>query len=300
MARTFAEIKLQMTESFIGNETIQEKYELTPGNTFEQEFSKVSLENIIFNIVAFSIWTLETLWDIFRSEITSEMAKQKIHSKQWYRQKALDFQYGFPVIAGTDQFDNTGKTAEEIETSKIVKQAACVKLISASGYGILRVKVAKEQGSELVRLEEQELSALRNYYERYAVDAGTQLKVTTGDADDLKLHIDVYFDSLVLSTTGTRLDGTGETPVKDAIIEFLKSLEFNGALIIGDLRDKIKSVEGVAAIKVQQASSKYGGYTYEHTDIPNVGLIDEIRVADAGYMKLDEENSIINYIEMSQ
>ena len=162
------------------------------------------MENIIFSIIAFAIWTLESLWDIFKTENEAEMAKQKIHSKQWYRQKALDWQYGFSVIPGTDQYDNTGKTDEEIEASKIVSQAACIKLISASGYGILRVKAAKASGDELVKLEEPELNALKYYFMRYATDAGTQLKVTSTDADDLKLVVDVYFDPVVLSTTGER------------------------------------------------------------------------------------------------
>lgn len=297
MARTFEEIKLSITESFINNATIQDKYGLTPGQTFEQEFSKVSLENIIFSIIAFSIWSLESLWDIFKAENEAEMAKQKIHSKQWYRQKALDWQYGFSVIPGTDQFNNTGKSEEEIEASKIVAQAACIKMISSSGYGILRVKAAKASGHELVKLDEPELNALKYYFLRYATDAGTQLNVTSNNADDLKLVVDVYFDPTVLSTSGARLDGTSETPVLDAIKDFLRSIEFNGALIIGDLENHLRKVNGVSReTKIKEARSKYGQYTYEHTGIQNVGLIDAIRVADAGYMKLDEDVLQINYI----
>ncbi|MGE4345947.1 MAG: hypothetical protein AB7D46_00890 [Flavobacteriaceae bacterium] len=296
MARSLSDIKLQMTESFINNETIQEHYELTPGQTFEQEFSKVSLENIIFSITAFAIWTLETLWDIFKAENEAEMAKQKIHSKDWYRQKALDFQYGFPVINGTDQFDNTGKTDEEIETSKIVAQAACIKLISTSGYGILRVKAAKSDGNDLVKLSEPEVTALRYYFMRHSTDAGTQLKVTSGDADDLKLQILIQFDPLILGTDGARLDGTAQTPVIDAIKEFLKSLDFNGALVLDDLRRKIRTVEGVSTVEILGAFSKYGSYNYETTGIQNVGSIEAVRVADAGYMKLDEENLTIQYV----
>lgn len=90
MARS-EDIKLQMTESFISNVTIQERYELDPDKTFEQEFSKVSVENIWFSIAAFSIWTLETLWDIFKSENEAEMAKQKIHSEAMVQTKGFGF-----------------------------------------------------------------------------------------------------------------------------------------------------------------------------------------------------------------
>jgi hypothetical protein len=300
MARTLTEIKAQMTSSFINNDTIQSRYELTPGNSFEQEFSKVSLENIFFSIVAFAVWTLESLWDIFKAENEFEMAKQKVHSRQWYRQKALDFQYGFSVVPGTDQFDNTGKTEEEIESSKIVKQAACVKLISQAGYGILRIKAAKESAGELAKLSELEVAALKHYYERYVADAGTQLKVTSNAADDLKLELTVYFDPLVLSTTGQRLDGSLATPVVDAIKSYLKSLEFNGQFVKGDLEEAIRKVEGVdRATFIRAAASKYGSYGYNTTGIQNVGTIESVRVADAGYMRLDESSLQITYIARS-
>lgn len=284
-----------MTDDFIANEVVQEKYELTPGNTFEQEFSKVSVEWILFDIIAYAIWSLQQLWRIFRTELETEMAKQKIHSKQWYRQKAIDYLFGFAVIPGTDQFDTAGASDEEIESAKVVKQAACIKMISSSGYGILRVKVATEDSDgNLQKLPTEQYEALKYYFMRYAVDAGTQLRVTTGDADDLMLRLDVYYDPLVISTTGARLDGTADTPVLDAINEYLKSLEFNGALYVSDLIAKIRQVEGIRLAKCLEARSKYGSYDY-NADVLNAGLIDEIRVADAGYMKLDESVLQINY-----
>lgn len=295
MARSYEEIKLQITDSFVNVAVVQELYELLPGQTFEQGFSKVSLENIIFSILAFAIWTNEKLWDIFKSEIETEMAKQKIHSKQWYRQKALDFQYGFSVVPGTDQFDNTNKTDEEVEASKIVAQAACVKLISQSGYGILRIKAAKASGDELVKLDESELTALTQYFLRHAADAGTQVKVTSSDADDLFLWMDIYYDPLVLDPTGARLDGTSATPVIDAIKDFLKSLEFNGALVVQDLEYRLRDIEGIRVAKIKEARSKYAAFSYTTTGIVNVGLIDAIRVADSGYMKLDESVLNITY-----
>lgn len=284
-----------MTDDFIANEVVQEKYELTPGNTFEQEFSKVSVEWILFDIVSFAMWSLQQLWRIFRAELETEMAKQKIHSKQWYRQKAIDFLFGFAVKAGTDEFDTEDATDEEIEAAKVVKQAACIKMISSSGYGILRVKAATEDGDgNLQPLPVEQFEALKYYFMRYAVDAGTQLRVTTGNADDLLLRLDVYYDPLVISTTGARLDGTADTPVLDAINEYLKSLEFNGALYISDLIAAIRQVDGVRLAKCLEARSKYGAYDY-NADVINAGLIDEIRVADAGYMKLDENVLQINY-----
>lgn len=297
----FKEIKQQITDDFVNNETIQQQYELTPGNTFEQEFSKVSLEWIMFDIVAFAIWSMYQLFGIFKQEIETEMAKQKIHSKQWYRQKALDFQFGFSLVPGTDVYNNSNYTEEQIQSAKVVKQAACIKLISANGYGILRVKVAGDDGNgNLIQLPIAEYEAVKQYFTRYVADAGTQLKITTGQADDLLLNIDIYYDPLVLSTTGTRLDGTNENPIKEVIQNFLKSLEFNGALYVSDLIQAIRNIDGVRLAKCLEARSKYGSYDYWTDDIQNVGLIDEIRIADSGYMNLDLEVLQINYKVMSE
>ena len=257
--------------------------------------SKTSVWRRMVFVVAKAVWSLQNMFDLFRSELETEMAKQKIHSKQWYRQKAIDFLFGFAVKAGTDEFDTEGATDEEIEAAKVVKQAACIKMISSSGYGILRVKAATEDSNgNLQPLPVEQFEALKYYFMRYAVDAGTQLRVTTGNADDLLLKLDVYYDPLVISTTGARLDGTAETPVLDAINNYLKSLEFNGALYVSDLIAAIRQVDGVRLAKCLEARSKYGAYDYS-ADVINAGLIDEIRVADSGYMKIDENVLQINY-----
>ena len=48
MARSVQEIKKQMTDAFMADELIREKYQLQEGDTFDARFSLVSLENILF------------------------------------------------------------------------------------------------------------------------------------------------------------------------------------------------------------------------------------------------------------
>lgn len=45
---TIAEIKKQITDHFISDPTIVQKYKLQTDKTFDDQFSTVSLENIIF------------------------------------------------------------------------------------------------------------------------------------------------------------------------------------------------------------------------------------------------------------
>lgn len=290
-----------MTAPFMANLVIIALYNLTPGKTFEQEFSVVSLENILFDILAFAAFGLESLWDIFRIETETAMAKQRIHSQEWYRQKALGFRYGIPFKPDSDEYDYTGYTDEQIAAATVVNQAACIKLISSNGYGILRVKVAKANGSgELGQLPIAEFNAFKSYMLRRVVDAGTQVRSTTGDPDDLKLQLDIYFDPQILSNTGERLDGTNATPVQTEIVNFLKSTQFNGSLILSDLEKALRALTGVKIAVVKNAASKYGGFAYDTVGTPGVGAINEIRVADSGYMKLDEAELSINWISHNE
>ncbi len=287
-----------MTSAFVDDETIKTKYGLTPGNTFEQEFSSVSLENILFEIVAFCIYTLEVLMDLFRADVERRIAETRPHTKDWYRQKALAFLYGY-TLAESDIYDTTGSTDAQIEAAKIVTNAAAVKTI-LSGAGALRLKAVTTIANEYAPLDNLQKDALSEYMNLVS-DAGTTVIVTTGPGDDLKLTLDLYYDPLVLAADGSRLDGTDPTPVPNAIKAYLKSIQFNGQLVLSFLENELATVSGVRVPVVKNAWSKYA--TYAYTDVvadQSAGPIDEIRVADAGYMKLDESQLNINYIPYTE
>ncbi|GLB51696.1 hypothetical protein NBRC110019_07350 [Neptunitalea chrysea] len=288
MARTLNEIKSILTTRFMNSEVLAAMYGFEVGASFTDTFSLVSFENLVFDVVAFSITTIEQLWDAFKTEITALMAEQKPHTRDWYRNKALGFMLGVPVTDGTDQFITDNLTDEQIAAAKIVKQAAAVKLISAAGYGILRLKVATMDGESLAPIQEPNFTALKSYMLNKVVDAGTQITITTGTADLLRLRLDCYYDPLVLNPQGQRLDGTADTPVQDAIDAFLQDLEFNGTISTRKLERALEDIEGVLTANITSAASKYGGYSYDQEGIANVGAINVFRVADSGYFKMDD------------
>ncbi|QQU02601.1 hypothetical protein [Myroides odoratus] len=288
MAREIREIKKQITDTYIANAVVKETYKLDPVKTFEQQFSKVSIENLLFETIAFALWFFEKLLDQNKVEINEEIAKSRIHNQKWYREKALDFMFG-QSLSESDQYDITGLTEKEIQQAKIIANAAPVKM-----QGYLRMKVVKRKKEELHPLSPAELKAFESYMNR-VTDAGTYVIPTTNVADDLKLHLDVYYNEMILAQDGSRLDGTLQHPVIDVIHDYLKSLRFNGAFVETKLMDEIQQIEGVSMVKIVAAWSKYGFYDYESTQNPNVGLINEVRTADAGYMKLDETNTVITY-----
>ena len=56
MARTIAEIKQEMTDAWMAEGAVRERYGLSGSDTFEGKFSKVSIEGLLFYVVAFGIW----------------------------------------------------------------------------------------------------------------------------------------------------------------------------------------------------------------------------------------------------
>lgn len=272
MAREFKEIKKSITDRFIAIASVQALYGLTPGNSFEEEFSLVSLESMLFDVVAFSIFTLEKMWDIFTAEQDEAIARQKLGSLTWYRDRSLDYQHGQAVI-DDGVYDTTGDTPEEIEARKIVAHAA----VEERGR-FLHIKLAKEDADDLVPLTEPEVEGFETYI-NHVKFAGTRIKVISLPPDDFRVFLDIYYDPAVLNQDGKRKDGTNDTPVQDAIETYLKELQFNGAYIGTRFINFLESIEGVKMPVLRLAQARYGGLPWE--------IVHEVYYSEAGYMRID-------------
>jgi hypothetical protein len=286
MARTINEIYTDITAWFISQSVIKLAYGLDENKTFSQQFSCVSLEAIIFHSVAFAIWTLEMLFDLHKREVTETIATMRPHSTRWYAGMARKFQYGFNLLPDSEEFDNGGKTDEEIRASKIVSYSAVDKV-----DGKLFVKVAKDTGDKLTPLTGTEKQAFAGYMERVQ-DAGDDLEIISEPADNLRLSLDIYYNPLVLNAQGQRLDGESLTPVADAVREYLKNLPFNGELVLAYLTDALQKVDGVVIPHINSASYQYGNLEYV--------LIGVKYKPYAGYLVIPDENLTIHYIPQSE
>ncbi len=255
--------------------------------------SKVAFWRLVVWVQAFSIWTLHKLFGIYKVEIEQRIAQSRVHTKDWYREQALNYQHGHD-LGDSAVYDNSGRTEAEVLAAKVIRHAAVIKVV-INGRGVLRLKIAVENNGELEAAPEAVKIGFTNYINRVA-DAGTSVIPTTRNHDDLKLEVDLYYDPTILDNQGKRLDGTNDTPVVQSINAFLKGIKFNGKFIVTAQTDDLQQVQGVVLPVIKRAWSKFGNHTYTTTNVQNVGEINEIRVADAGYMRLDEVESVINYI----
>ncbi len=270
---TIKEIKATMTDDFISNDTIIEKYGLDTSKTFDQQFSSVSIESILFYIVAVAIWTLEQLFTQHKSEVSDMLDERTPHTLKWYRRLALAFRFGYELDEDTDEYS---EDAQKDDTAAIVTYAAVSK-----GSGELVIKVAKG-GDNLEKLDADELTDFKTYMGK-CTDAGVQLNVISKDADRLQLVLDVYYDPMVLDGDGKRLDSDNDTPLQDAIANYLQNLTFDGYFSLTDLTDALQEVEGVESPRVVSAQTKWGDYDWE-------SVTNKYR-PEAGWLKIYDADS---------
>ncbi|MDR2147712.1 MAG: hypothetical protein LBE91_14760 [Tannerella sp.] len=269
---TIAELKKTMTDAFIGEQVIKDAYGLLPNLTFEDQFSTVSIENILFTNVATGIFVLQEMFERHKLDIGELLKVQRAGSAEWYAWKALQFRLGQPLIPGSDQYDDTGLTPAQIAAMQIVKQASATE---AQDRSVLYIKIAKETNGELTPLDSGEEQAFTDYMHQVSF-AGVRYFVINQPADDMNLTMDIYYDPQVLDSHGRRLDGTNDAPVPETIRGFLKSLPFNGEYSNQALVDALQRTPGVVIAELKSAKSRYGLFTEWHA-------IDAREIPFAGY-----------------
>lgn len=276
MARTFTEIFDSIKVKYVAERA-------AAGLVYDDPalWRKVNIKRLLFYVVAWAAFIMELLFDAHTAEVNADLERLRPGSIGWYADMCLKFQYGFPLIAGTDNFDNTGYTDAQIEASKVVKYAAVQRLVDESGYVLfLRIKLAGENGNELAQLSDDVVDAFREYLDQ-AQPAGDNLTVISRPADKLKMTWQIYFDALILKEDGSRHDGGALTPVQDAILDYLKTgLPFNGKYSITSHIDRVQQVPGVITPRVLACSASSQDLPYES--------ISEYYQPFAGWLRFDD------------
>lgn len=250
MARTVQQIQNEIFDSIKANENLA-------GLTSQ---SKAAIYRLIVFVVAFGIWTLESLFDIHKKELQTELLEQKSGTLPWYRTMALAFQYGFDLLTDSDKFNNThlvddvvvNYTDEEIEASKIVKYAAVQEGLEDSR---VIIKIAGETDGVLAPITAEQHSAFDSYMGEVRF-AGVKVTVINYLPDRLYLNLRIYRDPLLIDASGNSILHGGK-PVEEAIFAYMKQLPFNGELVLAHLVDALQKVEGVRIPHVVSADSSW-------------------------------------------
>lgn len=245
MARTIADIKKEITDAFMADDVVRSRYGFAAESSFSDVFSSVSIENLIFYIHAVRTWVLETLFDEHLAEVNDIASRKRAHTLQWYREKALAFQYGYDLSDTTAAYDNTGLTEEEVASSMIVKK--CSTQTTSAVRPTIMVKVAKDDDP----LTSTELTAFKAYMEKVA-DAGLRVVCISEEPDTLKLQMHVIYDPIVMDGDGVKYVG-GKNAVEEAVKAHLANLPFNGVFYPRQLEKDLMAIDGIRSAHIINA-----------------------------------------------
>lgn len=246
-------------------------------------WSKTNLQRLTLYVVAFCTFALETIFDLFRTETDEKIATLKPHSLRWYAGKAKAFQYGFPLLPDSDQFDNTGYTDEQIADSLIVDYAAVIEQKGAYDRYYLRMKLATDNGTDLEALTTPQLDAFKAYMADIK-DAGVRLQIDSFEADSLKQSWKIYYDPLLITNDGSRIDGSNATPAQSAIKTYLKNLPFNGIYAPQYHIDEVQKVAGVVLCELTNCEARYGELDFSPVFTEYI--------PDAGYLRFEADEDL--------
>ena len=237
MARSIQEITEYIKEQFVANQTLQELYGLTPGKTFDGQFSKVSIEARLIDVFASAAQVLEQIWDAFRIETEAVVDGSYVTSEAWYYRKALEFQKGDDLVYNEKSYRYEYAITDEAK--QIVKNVA-IRQVMDENVTKLKVYFSDAQKQPLTG----DVRAAFEAYMREIGAAGTHYLFVSEAPDTLRVHLHIYYDALVLDSSGERLEGGGK-PVEEAVEEYLNGLEYGGVFYASKLVDIIQQAEGV-------------------------------------------------------
>ena len=248
MTRTIAEIKDSMTTDLMRNPDVARAYGFETGAAFSSHFSKVSVESLLFYIVACAVWVLENLFDQHRRDVEQRIEAIIPHRPKWYRDKVLDFMKNKTLVPDTDHYDTEGMSDGDIEAARVVQYAAASESADAS---ILTIKVAGDAEGKRQPLDTDTEGQLAAYIAEIK-DAGVRVNLVNQTADVFHCEVDVYYDAMLLPEAV-------ETQCRDTIRNYIENLPFNGEYSNMALVDELQKVEGVRIVEMSGATTEVAG-----------------------------------------
>ncbi len=270
MARSISEIKAHICETFLAQDAIRSGYGLSSGQSFDKVFSPVSLESLMFYVVASCIWLLEKLFDRHREEVDARIEALRPHTLRWYASKAKEYMRGKDLIREdgvvvADYYDTTGMTDEAIEKARVVKYA-----VATENDTQVYIKVATRGINGRPRqLEAEDLAGLKGYLAQIK-DAGVAVKVLNEPADNMRVELMVLYDPAIFMVqkegetdddgyTALSLMQDNKNVIEEAVSRVISELPFNGEYRNSDLLAAVQAIEGIKVADIIKVEAAAGG-----------------------------------------
>lgn len=267
MARTVNQILTQMQQEL----ALQPKLvaELTSP-------SRVSIYGLWLYIMAVSIALFEQVLDIYTATIEAFIGKAGVGTLPWVRDRILEFQAGDSVTY------NNGVVSYPVvdTTARIVTRCS----VSQGGNKTVNIKVAKSEPPEA--LTSGELQEIQ-FYAKQITFAGTQISVTSNDADFLYVNADIYFDGQLPEST---VSANIITSMNAYCAGLSTADNFDGSVIIPAIEVVLLNTTGVKYIVLNEVAIRASTVPFagrqilyslaSSIDVPKVSTISGYLVGD--------------------
>lgn len=275
MARTIAEIKKELATAFVSNETIRMQYELADDVTFDQAFSKVSIESVLLYVVASCMWVVESLFDCHKTEVDEKIEALRPHTLRWYVAKTKQYIKGEQLVSKdglvvADYYDyeeikkRKNWTDEQLSAAPLVKYA-----VATEDNTNVYIKVAKDKDGLPTQLEEDELIGLESYISQIK-DAGVFIRILNQPADRMMVNLIVLYDPVVITPSDVGEEDAEFyrsmtiKEVTEAVRKVITELPFNGEYRNSDLIAAVQAVDGVKVADIEEVQTALGGTNEFH------------------------------------
>ena len=252
--RSITDIKTSMTDAFMADATVRSLYGLAEGDRFAEKFSAVSLENILFHIVASCVYVVEVLFARHRQEVDEIAERASVASIPWYHDKVMAYQHGDALVLNEETM---AYGYEDVAPERQVVKYAAVRDMG----NWLKIMASGDQNGRPVKLTDEQLAGLAEYVDRVKI-AGVMTSVVSADADRIQIAAQVVVDPLVLRTDGSRITD-GSFPVREAVESYLAGIVYGGKLNKTKLVDAMQEATGVVDVMLTSVKwSTDGGNTF--------------------------------------
>ena len=225
--------------------------------------SKMSIINAFTWVTAATIYSFETLLDVFTTDIAKTFTQRINGTSAYYANAMLKWQYGDDLIINDE--GTAFHYATEDTTKRLITHVSYQEYYNEEFKdNILILKVASGEGRSLSQLSDEELIAARAYLNQIKF-AGVKCNVVSRRGDVLVPRLTVYYDGAI---TKEELYDNIDT----ALIDFIVNMKFDSLVYSQKIIDAIQKVEHVTDVHIDhEASVEQGIFIAQYNDNNELG-----------------------------
>jgi len=235
--------------------------------------SKVAIWRLLLWVVAVATWIHEGLWYVFKTEVQELIDRERPHTLRWYAEQSKLWQYGDSLEWIDGQYQYSTYDASK----QIVKYCS-----TAESAGVVLIKAAKEVAGVATKLTTAEKTSFENFWKKFK-DAGVFINIISEDPDLVRIGFKIYYNPLVLTSTGVLIADGSTKPVEVAIESYLANLPWDGILRNSSVVDAVQQAAGVVDVVLTGSEAKAN-------NAANYNAISRVYQSVSGHIALNDLN----------